>query len=85
MGVRFDEGAECVIDNYMEQLRERERERYGIAERERDGMSSRSVSLTERDGMGSRRLILKSPRGKNFPRKWTGKPGKTSFKNSSFN
>ena len=48
-------------------------------------MSSRSVSLTERDGMGSRRLILKSPRGKNFPRKWTGKPGKTSFKNSSFN
>ena len=36
MGVRFDEGAECVIDEGAEQLRQRERD--GIAERERDGM-----------------------------------------------
>ena len=48
-------------------------------------MSSRSVSVTERDGISSRRLSLKSPRGKNFPRQWIGKLGKTSFKNSSFN
>ena len=38
---------------------------------------------TERDSMSSR--SLKSPRGKHFPHQRTGKPGKTSFKSSSFN
>ena len=36
MGVRFDEGAECVIDEGAEQLRQREREMEQL--RERDGM-----------------------------------------------
>ena len=34
MGVRFDEGAECVIDEGAEQLRQREREMEQLRERD---------------------------------------------------
>ena len=34
MGVRFDEGAECVIDEGAEELRQREREMEQLRERE---------------------------------------------------